>query len=71
MDTSLSGLSRYDVHSNVLMAGLRAVRRLDCGDDPEVVTLVRKLTDSDSEGDPDVRARARELLVLWNEQQGA
>lgn len=61
----------YDVHSNLLMSALKAIDGLKCGDDPEVVTAVRKLTDSDGEGSADVRARARDVLAHWDENQGA
>jgi len=71
MDTRLSGISRYRVHSNVISRGLDAVERLDCGDDEEVVAAVRKLSDSATEGDSDVRYRAQKLLTRWKKQQGA
>ena len=70
MDTSLSGVNLYRVHSNVILRGLAAVVVLDCGDDAEVVAAVRKLSDSDTEGDSDVRMRAQEILARWNKQQG-
>ena len=70
MDTSLV-VNRYQVHSNLLLAALRAVARLKAGDDPEVVAAVRKLTDSDDEGSAEVREKARELLAYWDENQGA
>jgi|GEM_PF-2955004 len=71
MDTRLSGVSRYRVHSNVILRGLNAVERLDCGDDEEVVAAVRKLSESATEGDSDVRYRAQQLLTRWKKQQGA
>jgi hypothetical protein len=71
MDTRLSGISRYRVHSNVIFRGLDAVERLDCSDDEEVVAAVRKLSDSATEGDSDVRYRAQKLLTRWKKQQGA
>jgi len=71
MDTRLAGISRYRVHSNVILRGLGAVERLDCGDDENVVAAVRKLSDSDTEGDSDVRYRAQRLLTRWKKQQGA
>lgn len=71
MDTRLSGISRYRVHSNVIARGLDAVQQLDCGDDEEVVAAVRKLSDSATEGDSDVRYRAQQLLTRWKKQQGA
>ncbi len=70
MDTRLSGISLYRVHSNVILRGLAAVDVLDCGDDAEVVAAVSKLSDSDTEGDSDVRMRAQEVLARWNKQQG-
>jgi len=71
MDTRLSGVSRYRVHSNVLSRALAAVEQLDCGDDEEVVAAVRKLSDSATEGDSDVRYRAQQLLTRWKNEQGA
>ena len=70
MDTRLSGISLYRVHSNVILRGLAAVEVLDCGDDAEVVAAIGKLSDSDTEGDSDVRMRAQDLLARWNTQQG-
>jgi len=61
----------YDVHSNLLLSALKAIDGLNCGDDPEVVTAVRKLTNSDGEGSADVRAKARDVLARWDEKQGA
>ena len=61
----------YDIHSNLILSTLKAIDRLNCGDDPEVVTAVRKLTDSDGEGSADVRAKARDVLARWDEKQGA
>jgi len=71
MDTRLTGVSRYQLHSNIILKAMVAVSRLDCRDDPEVVAAIRKLTDTTSEGDPDVRTRAREVLAAWNLEQGA
>ncbi|MEM8885128.1 MAG: HEAT repeat domain-containing protein [Planctomycetota bacterium] len=69
MDQRMSGISQYDLHSQLIRKAMHAVELLDCGDDPEVVALVRKLTGTEYEGDADVRERARQLLAQWN--QGA
>jgi hypothetical protein len=72
VDSRLSGLDRYTLHTNVILRALAAVQRLDeARNDPKVVAAIRKLTDSESEGDSDVRESARRLLAEWNLDQGA
>jgi len=72
VDTRLSGLDRYTLHSNVILRALLAVEKLDAArEDPEVVAAIRKLTNSDAEGNSDVRERARSILAEWKLDQGA
>jgi hypothetical protein len=68
MDKRLSGISLYRLQSNVILPALAAVEALDCGDDAEVVAAVRKLSDSETEGDSDVRFQAQQLLTRWKEK---
>ena len=62
LDDSQSGLSRYQIHSNVLLKAIAAVVKLKSGDDAKVIALLQELTDDKTEGDPKVRQGARKAL---------
>ncbi|MHC4958203.1 MAG: HEAT repeat domain-containing protein [Planctomycetota bacterium] len=62
LDDRQEGYSLYQIHSNVIRAAITAVTSIECGDDPKVIELLKRLTDDDVEGDPDVRQAAREAL---------
>jgi len=67
VDTRLAVIDRYTLHTNVILRAMAALQDLDAArSDPEVVTAIRKLTDSDAEGDSAVRERARKVLAEWN-----
>lgn len=62
-DDRISGVSRHVVHSNALVAAIEAVEGLPgAASDAEVLAALSKLSDSATEGDPNVRARAQEAL---------
>ncbi len=61
-DDRLGALSRHRLHSNVLLAAIRGLVRLECGDDAEALQALRRLADPDSEGDAVVRDAARDAL---------
>jgi len=62
-DDRVSGISRYRVHSNVILKAITAVERLESGDDAAVAEALRRLTDTDQEGDHVVRDAARGALA--------
>jgi HEAT repeat protein len=71
LDGRLSGISQYDLHTNLILKAIRAVASLDCGDQPKVRKALEVLSDSGSEGDPEVRRRARSTLeALRGKAQG-
>lgn len=61
-DDKLGGLSRYKVHSNLILRAIAGVVKLGAVDDPRIAKALRRLTDDATEGDPDVREAARKAL---------
>jgi HEAT repeat protein len=61
-DRSATGLSRYKIHSNLILRALDAARALDARD-PELIEAISKLARDD--GDADVREQARTVLKAW------
>lgn len=66
LDKSQTGISQYEIHSNLILAAIDAARRLDARNDPEVVAALRKLSGPD--GDEQVRNEARKTLTEWGVQ---
>ena len=62
-DDRLGALSRYRLHSNVILAAIRGLVRLERGDDAAAMEALRRLTDPAVEGDVVVRDAAREALT--------
>jgi hypothetical protein len=70
LDGRMSGISQYDLHSNVIAKAIRAVAALDCSDRPDVQQALERLADSDKEGDPQVREKARRALESLRARSG-
>lgn len=62
LDSDQSGLSQYQIHSNVILKAIAAVVKLELRGDERVVELLGKLANDDNEGDPEVRRQARMAL---------
>ena len=67
LDKKLSGISRYHIHSNVIILAIGAAAKLKT-DDPEIVAALKVLSDDEDEGDPDVREAARQALTMLNQR---
>jgi len=62
-DAGSSGITQYDLHSDLLLQTVGAVSQAKgSGDDPNIVKALNQLTNSDTEGDPAVRQAARAAL---------
>jgi HEAT repeat protein len=62
-DAGSSGISGYDLHSDLLLQTVGAVAQAKgSGGDPNIVKALNQLTNSDTEGDPAVRQAARQSL---------
>jgi len=68
LDSAQGGLSQYSIHSNVILKAIAAVTKLELRDDAKVSGLLKKLTDDDHEGDPEVRQQARKALRMLSQE---
>jgi HEAT repeat protein len=55
-------LDIYRLRSDVILQAIARVVKLGCGDDPQVLEALARLTDDDIEGDLEVRQAARKAL---------
>jgi HEAT repeat protein len=57
------GLDDYRLRSVILLKAIQRAVSLRCGDDPEVMEALRRLSDDATEGETEVREAAREALL--------
>ncbi len=65
MDATLTGISRYQLHSNLILRAIEAVDRLDARNDEAVTRVLRQRALAEHEGDQQVRSAAQKVLHAW------
>jgi len=65
MDGTLTGINRYQLHSNLILRAIEAVDRLDARNDATVTLMLRQRALAEHEGDQQVRSAAQKVLNTW------
>ncbi len=66
MDATLTGISRYQLHSNLILRAIEAVERIDARNDEGILRGLQQRSLAEHEGDQQVRSAAQRVLKAWH-----